>query len=323
MRNIRTLLTLLVLCISVALSPVALAQDYPIKPLRLVNPFPPGTSTSIMSRAFAQKFQEQTGQAMIVDHRPGAASNLGSDLVAKSAPDGYTLLLGTSSLAINPSLYRSMPFDPIRDLAPIALLARTPNMLAVSVSLPVHSVKELIDYAQRNPGQLNYSSSGNGATNHLGMELFKRMARIDIVHIPFKGGADAVTALLGGQTQVMLSPPSTVGPHERTGRLRIIATGSERRIEGTNLPTVAEAGLPGFESSVWLGLFAPAGTAAGVIERLNREANLALRDRQMVDMMTAGSLTPVGGSEDEMRRVLVRDSSRFAEVVRASGAKID
>ena len=300
------------------------AQDYPARTVRLVDPFPPGAITSTMSRLFAQKFQERTGQPMVVDNRPGAGTNLGGDMVAKAAPDGYTLLLGTSSLAINPTLYRKMPFDPIKELAPVMLFVRTPNVLAVTASLPVRNVRELIDYARANPGKLNYASSGNGASNHLGMELFKSMTGLDMVHVPFKGGAEASTALIGGQVQLMFSPESTVGPHHKAGTLRIIAMGGDKRLESLpDIPTVAEAGVPGFESVVWLGLFAPAGTPAAVIDRLNAEGNAALKDPSVLQVLKTAGLTPVGGTVQEMRRVLVEDTARMSKVVRAAGARVD
>ncbi len=302
----------------------AMAQDYPNKPVRLIDPFPPGAVTSNTSRLLAQKFQEQTGQPMIVDHRPGGGTNLGGQLVARSAPDGYTLLLGTSTLAVNPSLYRNMPYDPIKELAPIILMLRTPNVLAVSNKLPVRNVRELIAYARANPGKLNYASSGNGASNHLGMELFKSMANLDMVHVPFKGGAQASTALLAGQVQLMFSPESTVGPHHKAGTLRIIAVGGDKRIASLgDIPTVAESGVPGFETGVWLGLFAPAGTPAPIIDRVNREANQALKDPKVLEVLQTAGLTPIGGTPDEMRKVLADDTVRMATVVKASGARVD
>ena len=300
----------------------ALAQDYPNRPVRLVNPFPPGTSTGLMARVVAEKFQQQTGQAVVVDFKPGAGTNLGSDLVAKAAPDGYTLLLGTTSLAINRSLYRNMTFDVLKDLAPIVILASSPNVLAVNPSLPVNNVRELLDYVRRNPGKLNYSSSGNGATNHLGMELFKSMAKIDAVHIPFKGGAPALTALLAGETQMMFSPPSTVGAQARAGKLRIIGVGSAKRIDGIDAAPVADV-LPGFESGVWYGLLAPANTPAAILARINREANQMLADKQITETFVKNELTPVGGTIAEAKALVERDTQRYGEVVKASGATVD
>ena len=301
----------------------AAAQDYPLKPVRLVDPYAPGGSTGVVSRVLARKFQEQTRQNLVIDNRPGAGSNIGSDLVAKAPPDGYTLLLGTSSLAINLGLYRSMPFDPIRDLAPIVLLIRAPNVLAVSAALPINSVKDLVDFARANPLKLNYGSSGNGATNHMAMELFKTMTGVQITHIPFKGGGEALAALLGGQIQVMFNPASTLAPHDKSGRLRMLAISSEKRSDSLNLPTVAESGLPGFESSVWFGLFAPAGTPAAIIDKLNTEVNRALKDKDSQDVLLAAGMSVMGGSVELMRMVLQQDTTRWAAVIKAAGARID
>ena len=299
------------------------AQDFPNKPVRLVDPYAPGGSTGVVSRVLSRKFQEQTGQSLVVDNRPGAGSNIGSDIVAKAPPDGYTLLLGTSSLAINASLYRTMPFDPLKDLAPIVGLIRAPNVLAVNASLPIRSVQEFIDYARARPGALNYGSSGNGTTNHMAMELFKSMTGLQMTHIPYKGGGEALGALLGGQIQVMFNPASTLAPHAKGGRLRMLAVSSDKRVEGLNLPTVAESGLPGFESSVWFGLFAPAGTSVPVIEKINAEINRALKDKETADVLQAAGMTAVGGTPEQMKALLLQDTVRWATVVKASGAKVD
>jgi tripartite-type tricarboxylate transporter receptor subunit TctC len=298
------------------------AQEYPVKPIRLVSPYAPGGSTGVVARLLAKKFQDQTSHGMVVDNRPGAGSNIGSDHVAKSAPDGYTILMGTSSLAINPTLYRSMSFDPMKDLAPIVSVISAPNVLAVSPTLPIRSVKELIEYAKANPNKLNYGSSGNGATNHMAMEMLKTMAGVQIQHVPFKGGGEALTALLGGQIQVMFNPASTLQQHHDSGRVRMLAVTSENPIAGLNLPTVAET-LPGFESSVWFALFAPAGTPAPIIQKLNAEMNRALADRETQTVLREHGMVPTGGSPEQLRSLLQRDTTRWSAVVRASGAKID
>jgi tripartite-type tricarboxylate transporter receptor subunit TctC len=300
----------------------AQAQEYPSKPVRLIDPYSPGGSTSVVARAVAAKFQEITSQPMVVENKPGAGSNIGSDLVAKAPPDGYTLLLGTSSLAINPSLYRSMSFSPMNDLSPVIILTKTPNVLAVTPSLPVHSVKELIEYARAHPGKLNYGSSGNGATNHMGMELLKSMAKVDIVHVPFKGGGEALKALLGGQTQVMFNPASTLVPHDKAGGLRILAVGSTSRVEGLDYPTVAEAGLPGFESSVWFALFAPAGTPPAIIAKLNSDINVVLKDKHVKEVLAAAGFTATGGSPEDLRALLASDTSRWSAVIKSANIQL-
>lgn len=300
----------------------AMAQDYPNKPVRMVVPYGTGGSTSVVAIAISKKFQELTGKAMVMDHRPGAGSNIGNDLVAKAPPDGYTILMGTSSLAINPSLYASMSYDPIKDLAPITMLIRTSNVLAVHPSLPIRNVGELIDYARKNPGKLNYASSGNGATNHLAMEALKAAAKIDIVHVPYKGGGEAMTALLAGTIQVMFNPASTLAPQHAAGRLRMIAVSSDKPIPGLDLPTVAASGLPGFSSYVWFGLFAPAGTPAPIIARLNADINQVLKDKEVAAILDKAGMEAMGGSAEDMRKVLVNDTASWAAVVKASGVKI-
>jgi tripartite-type tricarboxylate transporter receptor subunit TctC len=304
------------------LAPITHAQIFPNKPVRLVDPYAPGGSTSVVSQSLSKKFQEFSDQPMVIDYKPGAGSNIGSDIVAKATPDGYTVLIGTSSLAINPHLYRSMPFDPIKDLTPIAQLIRTPNVLAVNPGLPVRTTAELIAYARANPGKLNYGSSGNGATNHMAMELFKTLAKVDIQHVPFKGGSEALAALLGGQIQVLFNPASTLAPQDKTGRLRMIAIASTERVNGLNLPTVAESGLPGFKSEVWFGLFAPAGTPAPVIARLNALTNRILKDPSVAEVLDKAGMEPVGGTVEDLGKLLQADSARWAEVVKATGAKI-
>lgn len=306
----------------VAAAGTAQAQEYPAKPIRLVSPYAPGGSTGVVARILAKKFQDQTGVSMVVENRPGAASNIGSDHVAKSTADGYTILMGTSSLAINPVLYRTMTFDPLKDLAPIVPLISAPNVLAVDASLPIRSVKELIDYARANPGKLNYGSSGNGATNHMAMEMLKTMSAVQITHIPFKGGGEALTALLGGQIQLMFNPVSTLQQHHASGKLRMLAVTTEKRVEGLSLPTVAET-LPGFESSVWFGLFAPANTPPAIIQKLNAEMNKALRDKEVMDVLTSNGMVALGGNADLMKTMLQRDTVRWAPVVKASGATVD
>ena len=309
-------------CVMLALAPITHAQNFPNKPVRLVDPYAPGGSTSVVSQLLSKKFQEFSDQPMVIDYKPGAGSNIGSDIVAKATPDGYTVLIGTSSLAINPHLYRSMQFDPIKDLTPIAQLIRTPNVLAVNPALPVRTTAELIAYARANPGKLNYGSSGNGATNHMAMELFKTLAKVDIQHVPFKGGSEALAALLGGQIQVLFNPASTLAPQDKTGRLRMIAIASTERVKDLNLPTVAESGLPGFKSEVWFGLFAPAGTPAPVIARLNALTNRILKDPSVAEVLDKAGMEPVGGNVEDLGKLLQADSARWAEVVKATGAKI-
>jgi tripartite-type tricarboxylate transporter receptor subunit TctC len=301
----------------------AIGQDYPSKPIRLVNPYPPGGSTDIVVRTVGQKLTEAWGQPVVIENRPGAASNIGNEIVAKAAPDGYTLLNATSSLAINVSLYTRQTYDPVKDLAPVITLTQAPNVLAVHPSLPVKSVKELIEFARAKPGQLSYGSSGSGATNHLAMELFKSMAKINLVHVPYKGGGPAITDLIGGQIQVLFNPAVSLMPHHKSGRMRVLAVGTRQRVPGLDLPTVAEAGLPGFESSVWFALFVPAATPKTIIAKLNGEANRILRDKRVIEVFSNAGLVPVGGTPEELAMLLNSEISRWAKVVKDSGARLD
>jgi tripartite-type tricarboxylate transporter receptor subunit TctC len=302
---------------------LAQAQDYPTKPIRLVNPFSPGGSTDLVARVLTQKFTESLGQTVIVDNKPGGGTNVGTEIVVKSPPDGYTILHATSSLAINVSLYKKRTFDPVADLTPIGLLVETVNVLAVNPSVKANNVRELIDLARANPGRLSYGSSGSGATNHLGMELFKTMAKVDITHIPYKGGGQAFNDLLGGQIQVMFNPSSSLLPHHKAGKLRVLAVGSKKRIDGLDFPTVAESGLPGFESTVWYSMFAPAGTPRPVVQRLNAEINRALKDKTVIEQFAAVGLYPIGGTPEELGALLKREIEHWARVVRDSGATAD
>lgn len=314
---------LLLAGLMLTLSATSLAQDYPNKTIRLVNPYAPGGSTDLVVRTIGQKLTEAWGQPVVIENRPGAASNIGNELVAKAAPDGYTLLNATSSLAINVSLYTRQAYDPVKDLAPVITLTRTPNVLAVHPSLPVKSVKELIELARAKPGQLSYGSSGSGATNHLAMELFKSMAGVNLVHVPYKGGGPAMTDLIGGQIQVLFNPAVSLMPHHKSGKMRVLAVGTSRRVPGLDLPTVAEAGLPGFESSVWFALFVPAATPRPIIGKLNTEVSRILKDKRVVELFTNAGLVPVGGTAEDLATLLSSEIRRWAKVVKDSGARVD
>lgn len=290
---------------------VASAETYPSRPVRLIDPYAPGGSTSLVSRGLAQQFNRLTGQAMVVEHKAGAAGNIGSNLVAKAAPDGYTLLIGTSSLAINKNLYTDMPFDPEIDLTPIAMLTSTPNVLAVRGDLPVKSLGDLLKLARSQPGKLTYGSSGVGATNHMAMELLKATAQLDILHVPFKGGGEALSALLGGQIDVMFNPVASVMPHTRSGKIRLLAVASKHPVPGLDLRTVSET-FPEFESAVWFGLFAPAGTPPAVVNQLNRTTNAALQDENFRNVLHGAGLNAEGGSTGDLTNLLKADTEKWA-----------
>ncbi len=309
-------------------APLALAQgaaSYPAKPIRLVVPFPAGGTTDILARAVAQKLSEAWGQQVIVDNRPGAGGNIGSDLVAKSAPDGYTLLMGTvGTHAINPSLYAKMPYDHVKDFAPVILVAGVPNVLVVNPSLPVHSVQELIAYAKANPGKLNFASSGNGTSIHLSGELFKTMTGVQMTHIPYKGSAPALTDLVGGQVELMFDNLPSSLPFIKAGRLRALAVTSGTRAAALpDLPTLAESGLAGFEASSWFGVLAPAGTPRDIVAKLNGAIATWLASPEAREKLSSQGAIAAGGTPDAFARHIAAETVKWAKVVKASGAHVD
>jgi len=304
---------------------VASAQGYPTRTIRLVVPFPAGGTTDILAREVAQKLTEVLGQAVVVDNRPGAAGNIGSDLVAKSAPDGYTLLMGTvGTHAINPSLYSKMPYDHVKDFAPVVLVAGVPNVLVVNPALPVNSVSDLIKLAKDKPGQLNFASSGSGTSIHLSGELFKTMAGVDMTHVPYKGSSPALTDLIGGQVQIMFDNLPSALPQIKGGRLRAIAVTSLKRAPVLpDIPTINESGLPGFEASSWFGVLAPAGTPAAVVARINTEVNKWLQSADAREKLLGQGAEAAGGSPERFANHIRAESEKWAKVVKASGAKVD
>jgi tripartite-type tricarboxylate transporter receptor subunit TctC len=311
--------------IGVAAPAAAQAPAYPTKPVRLVVPFPPGGATDIIARAVAQKLGETLGQSIVVDNRPGAGGNVGTELVAKAAPDGYTLEMGTvGTHAINASLYAKMPYDNVKDFAPIILVAGVPNVLEVNPTLPINSVQELIAYAKANPGKLNFASSGNGTSIHLSGELFKVMAGVQMTHVPYKGSAPALQDLIGGNVQLMFDnlPPSL--PQIKSGKLRAIAVTSAARAPALpDVPTIAESGLPGFEASSWFGLLAPAGTPPAIIAKINAEVATWLASPEGREKLAAIGANAAGGSPEDFARHIQAETAKWAKVVKESGAKVD
>jgi len=298
---------------------------YPAKPVKLVIPFPPGGPLDIVGRAIAQKLTEAWGQSVVVDNRPGAGGNIGADLVAKSAPDGYTILMGAlSTHAVNPSLYAKMPYDAITDFAPITLVAVTPNVLVVNAALPVNSAKEFIAYAKANSGKLAFGSGSNGSAGHLAGELFKVDTGTDITHIPYKGGAPATQALLAGDTQFMFDNLANAMPQVRAGKLKALAvTTAERSKLAPDLPTMAEAGLAGFDISTWFGLFAPAGTPKDVIAKWNAEVVKILNSPEMREKLIAQGAEPSPTSPEQFAAFVKSEIPKYAKIIKASGAKVD
>ncbi len=310
-----------------ALTPqaAAAADAYPAKPIRFVVAFPPGGGTDIIARSIAQKLAERIAQQVVVDNRPGAGGNIGTDIVAKSAPDGYTILMGSAGpLAINASLFAKMPFDPIKDLAPVTLAASTPNVLVVHPSLPARTVKELIALARARPGEINFASSGHGTPAHLAGELFNSMAGVKLVHVPYKGAAPALADLLGGQVQIMFSTMPPALPHVKDGKLRALAVTSRKRSPATpELPTIDEAALPGFEAITWHGVVVPVGTPAAIIARLNREIVAVLHLPDVVERLSNQGAEALGSTPEEFASYIRSESIKWAKVVRESGAKAE
>jgi tripartite-type tricarboxylate transporter receptor subunit TctC len=311
--------------VAIAYGALAHAQaPYPTKPVRLIVPQSPGASTDLTARLIAQKLSAAFGQPVVVDNRPGAGSIIGTDLVAKAAPDGYTLLVVASSITLNPSLHRNLPFDVLRDLAPITQLSAFPNLLTVHPALPVKTVKDLIALAKAKPGSLNYGSSGSATGTHLSAELFKYMTGIDMVHVPYKGGGPAVQALLGGQVQLNFATIVSVLPHVRSGKLRAIAvTTAKRSPSMPEIPTIAESGVPGYDHGPWNGFLAPARTPRAVIARLNEETARILHLPETKAVFTNEGAEPVGNKPEEFGAIIKAETAKWAKVIQSAGIKAD
>lgn len=325
MRNRLILASLLAVALPAA---VAVAQssvpNYPNKPIRIVVPQSAGGSTDLTARLIAQKLSGALGQTVIVDNRPGAGSILGTDLVAKATPDGYTLLVVASSITINPSLHKNLPFDPIRDLAPVTQLSAFPNMLVVHPSFPVKTVRDLIALAKSKPGQINYGSSGTGTGTHLSAELFKYMTGVDMVHVPYKGGGPAVIALISGQVQLNFATIPSVLPHVRSGKLRAVAvTTIKRSPAAPQVPTIAESGVPGYDHGPWNGMLAPAKTPKAIIARLNTEVARIVHLPEAAGVLIHDGAEPVGNTSEEFAAVIRTETAKWAKVIKAAGIKAD
>ncbi|MBK6394839.1 MAG: tripartite tricarboxylate transporter substrate binding protein [Betaproteobacteria bacterium] len=326
--NRRTLLAALAasLAVAVAVPPAALAQTaFPTRPIRIVVPFPPGGTTDILARAAAQKMAEAWKEQAVVDNRPGAGGNIGAELVAKAPADGYTMLMGTvGTHSINASLYAKMPYDHVRDFAPVILVAAVPNVLVVHPSVPVNSVAELIAYAKANPGKLNFASSGSGTSIHLAGELFKVMAGVQMTHVPYKGSAPAIADLVGGQVQLMFDNLPSALPQIKAGRLRALGVTSAQRAPALpDVPTIAESGLPGYEASSWFGLLAPAGTPQDVVAKVNGEVARWLASPEAKEKLLSQGANAAGGTPEDFVRHIAAETAKWQQVVKASGAKVD
>jgi len=302
---------------------VVQSQQYPTKPVRIIAPFAPGGGTDFIARLIAQKLTERLGQQAIVENKPGAGGNLGAEFAVKSAPDGYTLLLVAGSYTVNPSLYK-LSFDPVNDITPIVQLSQGPFVVAVHPSVPANNLKELIELARRQPDKLSYASAGSGSITHLASELFLDMAKIKIVHIPYKGTGPALNDTIAGSTQLIFGSVSTTLQFIRSGRLRGLAVTTARRISALpELPTVAEAGVPGYEVVLWHGLVAPKGVPRPIVDRLNREANEVLKAKDMGDLLATDGVAPAGGTSEQFRAVIKADIERWRGVVKQANIKVD
>ncbi|MFZ3321265.1 MAG: tripartite tricarboxylate transporter substrate binding protein [Usitatibacter sp.] len=317
---------------SVALAFAALAAGFaaadwtPAHAVRLVVPFAPGGQPDIVARALAEPLSRALGQPVVVENRPGAGGNIAADFVAKSAPDGCTLLVGTNGpLAVSPALYRNLPYDPLRDLAPITLVGTSPNLIAVNASLGIASLGELVARAKSQPGRLNYSSVGKGSISQLSIELFDSAAGISMVHIPYNGGAPAVTALVAGDVQVLSLNPTALIAQVESGKVRIVAQTSARRSPLVpNVPTVAESGYPGFEASVWMAVMAPAATPREAIARLNAELVKIIRDPQVKKSLWDRQwIDPVGSTPEEVTAILRAEGAKWVRIVKDSGIEVE
>jgi len=318
MRKILVILALL-------FTPFALAQDtYPSRPIKLIVPFPPGGATDIVGRLLAQKLQEALGQPVVVENKAGAGSNIGSEQVARAAPDGYTLLLGTIANATNMSIYKNMPYDTLRDFAPVTQTMSAPSVLVVTNALPANNLKELIALAKAQPGKLSFASSGAGGSPHLAGELLKLRAGIDLIHVPYKGAAPALVDVVSGVVSMGFKTALSAIPHMQSGKLKPVAVAATRRLaQIPNVPTMAEAGLPDFEVSSWNGVLAPARTPPEVIARLNQELVRILATQDIKDRFAAQAAEPVGSTPEQFRAYIRSEIDVWGQVVKASGAKID
>jgi tripartite-type tricarboxylate transporter receptor subunit TctC len=313
----------LVALVAIAAPLAAAAQDYPTRPVVLVSPFPPGGSVSLVARIVAEKMGETLGQSIVVENRGGAGGTIGARSVAKSPPDGYTLLLGyTGTLAIGPSMYPNAGFDPRKDFAPVGRIGTAPTLLVVHPSVPLHSVAELIAYAKANPGKLNFGSAGIGTVGHLAGELMATMAGLRLVHVPYKGTGPAITDLLGGHIPMMFTPVPTAHAQANSGLLRALAvTGAERSSLLPDLPTVAESGLPGYEAALRYGLVAPAGTPRAIIERLNKELRTALAAEDVRSRLAADGAEVLPSTPEQYAADIDREEATWSKVVNALGLR--
>ncbi len=306
-------------------APIAHAQTYPSKPIRFIVPFPPGGGNDLLARELAQYLTEPLGQTVIVDNRPGASTIIGTELAAKAPPDGHTIFMGNNStFCINPNLYKKLPYDAVKDFAPVSLLASAPFVLLVHPSLPAKSVKELIALARAKPGQLNFGSAGTGITTHLAGEMFNLMARVNMVHIPYKGAGPAMTDLVAGHIQLAFNNVLSALPHVRSGRLRALAvTSADRSPVLPNLPTVAESGLPGYEAGAWYAVLVPARTSPQIVSRLHSEFIKVLQQPKVQERMSSDGARIIGSTPEVLAKTIEDDIARWGRVIKQTGPSLE
>ncbi len=312
------------MAVAVAGTTCAFAAAYPDKPVRMVVPFPPGGGTDVVARAIALKLTEQWSQSVVVDNRPGAASMVGTEMLARAVPDGYTLGFVSMSHTINPSIYKKLPFDPIADFSPVVLAATAPNVLVVSPGVGAKSVAELVQIAKSRPGKLNFPSSGNGGVSHLSMEMFRYAAGIDIVHVPYRGAGPALTALLANETQLMMATTPVALPQMKAGRLIALATtGLKRSSLAPEIPTVAEAGYPGFEADTWYGMLAPAKVPPALVNQANAAVTKMLTQADFKERLAHEGAQPAGGTPAQFAAHIKSEIEKWSKIVRMAKVKIE
>lgn len=310
---------------AMSLPTLAQTSSFPLRPVRIVVPYTTGGSNDVIARLLAQQLQEAWGQPVVVENKPGAAGNIGASDIAKSAPDGHSLLLTNINIvSMNPGLIANMPFDPQKDFAPISLLGTTALALVVHPSVPANNVRELIDLARKGPGRLNYASSGNGSPQHMSAEMFKAMTKTSMTHIPYRGAAPAVNDLLAGQVQVTIGVVNQLIPHIRAGKLKALGVTTRKRLaQMPDVPTLDEAGVPGYESEIWLGLAAPSATPPAIIEQINQAIRKAMATADVISKLQSQGIDVVVSSPDQMRQRGLEDLKRWGDIIRTAGIKVD
>jgi tripartite-type tricarboxylate transporter receptor subunit TctC len=318
------------LCLLIATLPFAAhlahaVDAYPGKPIRIIVPMAAGASTDLLTRAVARVYTEAFQQQVVVDNRAGAGGIIGSEMAAKAPNDGYTLMMAASgTLTINPSIYRKLPYDPVRDFVPISLTSYAPLVIAVNASSPAHAVGDLIAMAKARPAQLTFGTAGTGTMQHLAGELFKFLAKVDMVHVPYKGGAPAMISLLSGEVSLMFVQVASAAPHVKTGKLRALATGSPRRVSVfPELPTAAEAGVPGYDSDGWYGLVAPAGVSGDLVQKLNTAITKGLQVKETQEQLSGAGFVLAGSTPGEFTKIIKEDITKWARVLKAAGIRAE